>query len=144
MTVRKWEIPLDRGQPLTTGLNSLADATISAAGTAIDNGTNLDSFIILELLLATLNPTGSPYVGIYITYNIDGTYEDAPVTSGVNQDKLLTTLKVTTGSGAKRVRSRKLEILPFPFKLYLDNQVNVALASSGNILTAYTTNPELS
>ena len=57
-------------------------------------------------------------------------------------NKLLTTLKITTGVSTKRVRSERLEVLPFPFKLYLDNQTNVALAATGNILTAYTANNE--
>jgi hypothetical protein len=139
MATFPWAAFTDRGDVISTGLNSLADATISAAGTEVDNSTNLDTHAVVEVVLASLNPTGNPYVSIYMTTAPDGTnYQDAPVTGGTNQNMLLCTIPIPTGSAAKRVISKMVRIPPMKLKLYLDNQLNVALGASGNTVAFYT------
>lgn len=136
----KWVALTDRGALLTTALNSMADATLSAASTALANQTNLDTHAIIEINLASLTPTGTPYLELYMTKAPDGTnYEEAPIIGGANRNTLIATLPVPTGAGTKRVQTGLINLPPCPVQFYLGNQLNVALAASGNTLDVYTT-----
>lgn len=127
-----WAVAETQTTALTTELNSLADGAMAAVSPTVDNSLGLFPVITVELALASLTPTGTPYVGIYVFYSHDGTtFEDR---SASQPHALAYSLPVTTGAGAKKVVSRSLLILPFKFVLGVANHTNVAFAASGNTL----------
>jgi len=141
MAIVNWAAFVDEGNIASTILDSLADATLSAASTAIDNSSNLDTHAIIEINLGSLNPTGSPYLELYMVKAPDGTnYEEAPVIAGTNRNTLIATIPVPTGSATKRVMTGLIAIPPCPIKFYVGNQLNVTMAASGNTIDVYTTN----
>ena len=141
MATVNWSAFTDRGNLASTILNSLADATLSAASTALANQTNRDTHAIIEINLGSLNPTGSPYLELYMTKAPDGTnYEEAPVIGGADRNTLIATLPVPTGSAAKRVMTGLITLPPCLVRFYVGNQTNVALAASGNTIDVYTAN----
>jgi len=118
--------------PAGTGI---ANGAMSVAGSTYANQTNLDLYCDIEVNLAALSPTGSPYVAIYILAAIDGT--NFPGQSAA--DLRLTSTQLfcvipigTTASTAQRVAVRNLLLPPQPVQFRLDNQTGVALANSGN------------
>src|SRR5215469_2189037 len=58
---------------LSTGLNSLTNATMSAASSTYDNSANLDLYVDIEVVLASLSPAAGAYVSIYVWESVDGT-----------------------------------------------------------------------
>lgn len=131
MATVKWVAPESIASALTTELNSLANGSASAASGAIDNETGLYRYISLELYLASLNPTGTPIVQVYLIPTLDATnYED---TTPPNFS-LLTTFDLTTGAATKRRMRWNIPIPPLSFKLIVKNGSGVAFASSGNTL----------
>lgn len=133
--IGKWNAPSATVTVLSTGLNSLANNTMSAASSNIANQTNLDMYLDIEVLLAALSPTAGAYVALYILESIDGT--NFPAQS--DADLRLTTTQLliaipvgTTASTAQRVAARNVVIPPGLFQIKLDNQTGVALAASGN------------
>ena len=132
--IGKWNAPSST-TVLTTELNSLADATMSAASTAIANQTNLDMYADIEVNLASLSPAGGGYVSLYILEAVDGSnypsQSDADLR--LTGTQLLCLLPVgTTASTAQRVVARNVLIPPGSFKIKLDNRTGVALNASGN------------
>jgi hypothetical protein len=120
---------------LSTGLNSLGNATMSAASSTYDNGTNLDLYVDIEVLLASLSPTAGAYVAIYVWEAIDGT--NFPAQS--DADLRLTTTQLlcaipigTTAATAQRVAARNILLPPGKIQFKLDNQTGVSLNASGN------------
>lgn len=110
---------------LTTGLNSLSDGAESAVGSEIDNTSDLDQFMDVYIDLASLNPTGTPYVVVNVYHSVDGTnYPGKP-----NAQYPVPT---TAGSGAKHETLAHVPLTPGKTKLSLTNETNVAFASSGN------------
>lgn len=136
MATDKWIAPESTATALTTELNSLADGSYTNASSAIDNETDLYKFIDFEVVLASLTPTGSPYVSIYAVYSLDGTnYADGGGATAPRNTSLLATLDTSTSTGAKRlVTSGPILLSPFKFKLIALNKCGVSLASSGNTL----------
>lgn len=134
-----WAAFTDRGNLASTILDSLADATLSAASTALNNSTNLDPYCFVEINLGSLNPTGTPYLELYMVKAPDGTnYEEAPIIGGANRNTLIEIIPVPTGSATKRVISDVIFLPPFPVKFYIGNQLNVTMAASGNTIDVYT------
>ena len=132
MTTQQWTAPASIASALTTELNSLANGSLSALSSAIDNTSNRYQYLALELNLASLNPTGTPFVEVYLFPSIDGTnYADG---SASLSQCLVASIPVTTGSGAKLSTATGILIPPFLFKLAVRNQTNVSLASSGSTL----------
>jgi hypothetical protein len=140
MTIN-WTTFTDRGNVASTILDSLADATLSAASTAISNQNNLDTHALIEINLGSLNPTGTPYLELYMTKAPDNTnYEEAPVIAGTSRNTLIATLPVPTGTATKRVMTGLITIPPCPIRFYVGNQLNVTMAASGNTIDVYTAN----
>lgn len=136
--------PTSRGTVLTTELNSLADAAYSAAGSAIDNTTNLDEYGALDIVLASLTPTTGAYLTLFMVQSLDGTnYEDSPSSTNPGQSMVVWTGSVATGAGAKRIVTSWFRLPPGKFKFVLKNDCNVALGSTGNTVTLYTANDEV-
>lgn len=146
----KWETPtVAYVNYLTTELNALADIT-TVLGAAIDNETNLCTYIDLELTLASLDLSAqsSPAVRIYLLESIDGgnDYETGQATATPSlippADKILTTIGLRPGAGAEAKLAVKtmIPIPPGRFKLMPMNNTGVAWGATGNILAYRTYN----
>lgn len=131
MATFTWATPDAIATALSTDLNSLADGSYSAASSAINNETGLDLYLDLELVLASLTPTGQPYCAIFLLPTLDGTnYEDTPNASSMP----IAIFSFSTATAAKRKMMSNILIPPLSFKLVVLNDMNVALAASGNTL----------
>ncbi len=133
--IGKWNAPSSTVTVLTTELNSLGSATMSAASSAIANQTNLDIYADIEVNLASLSPAAGAFVALYIALAIDGSNYPAPSGADMrlSSTQLLVVIPVgTTASTAQRVAARNVVIPPGTFKIYLDNQCGVSLGASGN------------
>lgn len=142
----QWEATSSVTQIMTTALNSLADNTITAASTEVDNSTGLDTYFWLELNVTYgTNPGDAvPTVDVYMTQAPDGTnYESAPLTGGANQGHMFVgAFPVRATTSAQRVVIGPFAMPPHKLKFYLDNQTGQATASSGNTLDIVTNNLE--
>lgn len=135
---------VDGGDVLTTELNSLADGAYSALGTEIDNTSGLHKYGWLEINLASLNPTTSPYILLFMVPALDGTnYPDAPSSTNPGLQYLVAQVNVATGSATKRIATGKFELPPAKIKFALFNDVNVAFGATGNTVTLYTADDEI-
>lgn len=122
----KWAAYEAEANALTTEMDALADGAESAVGTEIDNASGLFTFMDLNIVLASLNPTAGAFIIIRVVTAIDGTnYPDGDASP-------IYTAQVATGSAAKRIEMRQISIPPGKFKLQLTNETNVALAATGN------------
>lgn len=131
-TTNKWLTPEAIATDLTTQLNSIANGAQSAQSAAIDNLTDLYQYMEIELVLASLTPTGTPYCLIYLVKQIDGTnYEDL---STAASHLVIASLPMSTAVAAKRLVAANILIPPCAFKLAVQNQCGPALAASGNTL----------
>ena len=117
---------------LTTELNALANATASAASSAIDNTSTLDLYADWELVLGTqTSRTAGCSVSLYITPSLDGTnYSDVSSSSA----ELLGVFTLATGTGAQRVIIRDTSIPPTLFKVFVVNNSTQAFAATGNTI----------
>lgn len=122
---------------LSTQLNSLADGSKSGVGTSYDNGTNLNQYGWLEIILASLTPAAGNYALMYMYVYSGGTTEDV---AGLIP---LLPLNFTTSTGAKRLVSRRFELPPFEVNFEFENQLGVALGASGNTVKLYVANDEV-
>lgn len=116
---------------LTTELNSIANNANTAASGAIDNGTNLDLFMDVELVLATQGTArvAGATVTIYAVYAPDGTnYGDVHETTALP----LVTFILDAATTARRIVVTDVPMPPGLFKLFARNQTGQTLASSGN------------
>jgi hypothetical protein len=131
-TTSKWTAPEAIASALTTELNALANGSISAASSAIDNETGLYLYMSVELALATLTPTGTPYCNLYLVKSVDGTnFEDLNVSMG---HEVIAVFPMATTAAAKRIAVANILIPPLQFKLAVENQTGVSLAASGSTL----------
>jgi hypothetical protein len=120
---------------LTTGLNSLANNTMSAASATYANQTNLDLYVDIEVVLASLSPSAGAYVSIYVLESVDGTNFPAQSDADLRltSTQLLCVLPIgTTAATAQRVTARNILLPPAAIQFKLDNQTSVALNASGN------------
>lgn len=116
---------------LTTELNSLANNANTAASAAIDNGTNLDLFMDVELVVATQGSARSAgaTVIVYAVYAPDGTnYGDVNETTALP----VATFMLDAATTARRAVVTDVPMPPGLFKLFARNQTGQAFASSGN------------
>ena len=134
-SIGKWNAPSSVVTVLSTELDSLANNAMTAASSAIANQTNLDMYVDIEVNLASLSPTTGAYVALYISEAIDGS--NYPAQSAADMRLAVTQLLCpipigTTAATAQRTAVRNVVIPPGTFKIYLDNQTGVSLASSGS------------
>lgn len=121
-----WTAYGDETDALTTELNALADDAESDLGSVIDNTTDRKTFIDLNVVLDSLNPTTGAFIVIRVVTAIDGTnFPDGNASP-------IYTAQVKTGSAPKRIELRQISIPPAIFKLRLTNKCNVALAATLN------------
>jgi hypothetical protein len=136
-TTFKWVAPEAIATAHSTSLNSLGSGSLSAASSTIDNETDLYEFLNLEVVLASLTPTGSPSVNIWASYSTDGTNFDDGSTSEM---ELLAVLPLSTSASTKRVSRGNIPIRPLKFQIYVENKSNVAFAAASNTVKYRRTN----
>jgi len=130
-TTFSWTAGTTIASALTTELNALANAAFSAASAAYDNETNHYLYLDLELVLASLTPTGSPYCAVFLIAHLDGTnYEDTANTASVP----IAIFSFTTAVAAKRQIRSNILVPPLPFKLVLQNNMGPSLGATLNTL----------
>jgi len=146
----KWEAAPSSSALITTGASpgnaSLANDTLSAAGTEYANQTSLNTYAIFEFQGTWSGGAPSdaePTVDIFWRVKLDGTNSvDAPVTGGAQQGPLyLTSIPVRKITSAQRLRSEIVLLPPVAGTIYLDNQSGATLAASWAV-TIYTANLE--
>lgn len=118
---------------LTTELNSLANNTNSSASSAIDNSTNLDLFMDLELVIDTTSSrTAGGGIGVYMVSRVDGTnFGDVNETTA----SLVAFFPLDAATTARRATRRDIPIPPEQFKLFARNTATgITLAASANTL----------
>jgi len=139
----KWSATgTDRGNVLSTELNSLADAGWSAAGTELANQTNLDEFC--DLVLAVTfgsNPSGTKRIDVYMVVAADGTnYEDGSDTVAPQQKNLIGSFELRASTSAQKLALKRIVLLPFKTKFLIQNKSGQSFPSSGSTIKAYTYN----
>ena len=146
MATEKWAANTSRGNVLSTELNSLANAGRSAAGTEINNSTNLDVFGRLELQVTFgTAPSAGGYVEIYMVTAPNGTnYEDGSDSVDPGTHKLVDRIPVRAVTAAQRLTGRRIPLLPGKTKFLLYNGSGQAFPASGSTLALYTTNKTVS
>jgi len=120
---------------LSTGLNSLANNTMSAASSTYDNSANLDLYVDIEVVLASLSPAAGAFVAIYVWEAVDGSNFPAQSDADLRltSSQLLVAIPIgTTAATAQRVVARNILLPPAKIQFKLDNQAGVALGASGN------------
>jgi hypothetical protein len=116
---------------LTTELNSLADAANSAAGSAIDNSSNLYGFADLSMALAAINPTSA---GARMEVHLLPRLADGSTYADISASTRVGTIVVdTTGSNTKEGMLHRVPVPPGFFKWAATNRTGVTLAASGSI-----------
>jgi len=116
----------------TASLNSLADDG-TVLGSVIDNTTNRDFYIGVELLLASvdLSTQTNPAVNLYLIESLDGTnYADTNTLAS----KLTAIIGVAATNAAHREVYNFITIPPGLWKINIENKTGAAFASSGNTL----------
>ena len=135
-SIGKWTLSgVGNTTVLSTGLNSLATNTMSAASSTYDNSSNLDLYVDVELLLASLSPTAGAYCALYVWGAPDGSNFPAQSDADLRltSTQLFCSIPIgTTASTAQRVVIRNLLLSPIKYQFKLDNQTGVSLAASGN------------
>lgn len=141
----KWETTLTSRAALTTELNSLATNTRTAASSAIDNSSNLDTYGYLEFLGTWgTNPSAGAYVVIYMLISADGTnYADGSNTVNPNTDAAIAVIPILASTSAQRKVVGPIQLPPAKIKFIVESQTGQTLASSGNTLTLWTNNYEI-
>ncbi len=117
---------------LTTELNSLANGSISAASSAIDNSSALDLFCDFTLTLGTQSArSAGASVTVKMVQALDGSnYDDVEVTCG----QTVAVFPLDAATTARQVSVRDVPVPPGLYKLFVLNSTGQAFASSGNIL----------
>ena len=123
---------------LSTGLNSLADATWASLSSAIDNSTSKYMMMDIEVVLASAAFTGADSaVEIYVVPSVDDTNYPTFQESGTadeqeNNQYYVGSVTTTGATAAQRMVLRNVACPNGLFKIGIRNQTGVAFAASGN------------
>ena len=119
---------------LSTELNSLANNG-NKIGAAIDNSSNKDFYMDVEVYLASVDLSGStnPAIYIYLIKSLDDSnYEDGGDSLDPPQEATKVLALVAASQVHRRVTESPIIIPPGSFKLLIENKAGAALAASGN------------
>ncbi len=138
---------VSRGNVLSTELNNLAAAAFSAAGTEVDNSTNLDQYGWLELDYdLAANPAAGGYMTLFLLKALDGTnYEGAgDGTNGPGGHAIVAVIPIqfTADNAAHIAMSQMFRLPPCKIKFVLQNNCSAAFAASGSVVELFTANDE--
>jgi len=145
MATINWNTLTSRSTVLTTELNSLANAARTNAGSALDNGTNLDEWGWLELAVTFgTNPSATAYLAVYMVLAPDGTnYADGSSSVAPGSDTLVITIPVLASTSAQRKTVGPIRLPPCKIKFILENQSGQSFPASGSTVTLYTSNEKV-
>ena len=125
---------------LTTQLNALADGSVTALSSEIDNSTNQHLYCDFQVDLISLNiASTTAFLHIFIVPTVDGTnYPDW--TSGAaatyHSAYLRGVILVQSGNSAHRVNFEEIRIPPGKYKVAIRNGLGVAMATSDSSTVA--------
>ncbi len=139
MATEKWSTLTSRANLLTTQLNALADAAYSAVGAELDNGTNLDRFMVAELTADFVSATDDrAAIDLYMIPAVDGTnYADATEPSAYH---FVGSFMVDNTTAAQRLVTAPFQLLPCKVKFLVHNRSGEAFPATGSIVNGYTFN----
>jgi len=143
MSTIKWAgTPTSRGNILSTELNSLANTNRTNAGTAIDNGTNLDKYGWAKLLVTFGSaPSAGGYVELRMVLALDGTnYADGSSSADPGLDSYVMTIPVAAVTSAQSKQVGPFLLPPCKCKFLVVNQSGVAFPASGSTIELLTAN----
>jgi hypothetical protein len=123
---------------LTTQLNSLANAALCAASSAIDNdtaSTHRDPLCVLELSLAVQGTARSAGAAVEVFFlpTEDGTDHTAEV-AGCVENNLVAVLYLDEAVTARKIVRAGVPLPPTDFKVMVRNSTGQAFNASGNEL----------
>jgi len=145
MATIKYSALTSQGAQLTTQLNALGSATMSAAGPTYDNTTNRDRWGMVEVVISgTYTPTAGASYTVYLVNSLDGTnFDDGASSTDPGSHEIVATLAVKVASS---ISPRATSTFPFPlpptkFKFVLKNGSGATLpANNSSVLNLYTFN----
>ena len=124
-------------------LNSLGGSGSYALGAAIDNTTGLftDADLLITLSSNVTTSSGNPNIAVWILPSLDGTnYPETGggASAGVAPINLLAgTILLPAATGVQHMVLRGIILPPSLFKVQIQNNLGVALPSSGNSCSLY-------
>ena len=133
-TTHKWTAQSGQTTVLSTDLNALANGAYSVVSAAVDNTTNLHQWASAELVLASLTPTGSPYIAVYLLPTQSSVYPDGGGAVAPSAENLWCVFALSTSAGAKNRVIMGLPIPPANMKFVLYNAAGPALGATLNTL----------
>lgn len=142
----KWEAGwVSRSNVLSTELNALANAARTAAGTEVDNATNLDQYGKVEINVDFVSaPSAGAYFDLHMLTAPDGTdYEDGSGSVDPGSHTLVARIPVRADTAAQRLMSRVFPLEPAKTKFILLNQSGQAFPATGSTVELFTTNDEV-
>lgn len=118
---------------------------VSGSDVVIDNATNKDIYLAIEIALGSWTPTVADTIELYTLYSLDGTnYESGSASYLPEPDRLWKVKQLSTDTNAAaKIVSVFGEIWPFKFKLLWRWMGTNATAASGNKMSWQTTNINL-
>lgn len=133
----------NRGNVLTTELNSLTSGSRSNAGSAVvDNSSNLDQYgkVTLSVTFGSA-PAAGGYLALYAVTAVDGTnYEDGSSSADPGVHNMIAQIPVKATTSAQLLTSPIFEMQPAKTKFLLANVTNQSLPSSGTVVNLWTDN----
>lgn len=142
MATEKYAAFTDRGTLLSTEMNAIADGSYSAAGTALDNATNLDLMAVAQLDVDfVLAPNAYGVVELYMLKAIDGTnYEDGSASIIPSPGALVGLFTVAATTAAQRLMTPPFDLVPCPVKFMIRNSTGQAFPATGTTVKVRTFN----
>ena len=134
-----WTTPASR----TTGISA---ETIAAGanflGDEIDNGTNKDRFITVNLTFTPgAAPTADKTIELYIIYDVTSSdYEDGDATPVDPKKSPVATFLTKASTDAQQIAFENIPIAPFAFKFLLKSELDQSALCT---LLAYSDNEEI-
>lgn len=136
---------VDEGDVLTTEMNSLAAAGLTAKGSAYDNTADLRQHFWAEFSGSFgSSPVAGQALVLYALRAMDGTnYEDGDASTTPPATAIVATFPVRASTSAQRIASTRFELPPCPVKFVLYNGTSQALSASGNTVGLYSATDEV-
>lgn len=142
MSTELWTAGVSRGNVLSTELNSLANAGLTAVGAELANQTNLDVWAIAVLSVTFGSaPTLNSICALYAVCAVDGTnYESGSATIRYPQDSFVGSFQLYNSTSALIYASKPFMLRPFKTKFALLNNSGQAFPASGSTVALWTFN----